>query len=470
MRIIENCKSVVLAFLIILSLFLTGSLWFDNYNDLYFGALTFSGFLDKKLDKEEISQSYEKIISPYKAVVINPDSNKWISYESDKMNSDAWNLVKNKLKTVSENTEIITGKIQEWNDLINRRTIILEFGGPVAYDIFRLAVPSLPQNINVFNNIQKISITKSLEGNTIYIMQVNGEEKNLYKILLKGEDEEIKTFMQSCENIKNDVKYISLEEAGITKFYNNKDVNISNDVLFPVSNKKDKRDLISKLNIKFYFSNKDNYYINKFVAEMFDNTDFAKFTTSDGGSIYINDDKSTIKIEGSSIVEYTNNKKISEDEMNYENDFDVAINFINDLDVFKDIFLYSAIKENESYIFKFSTAFDGVPLSYKGNIEGEDEKVIMNIKVENGVVKYFKGKLFETEVTEENKYISQIAHNILDAVLGDVETKGKVGISEVFITYDASKEGTAYPYWYIKYNAAPDYSKEYTTLVNVCEK
>ena len=127
MRIIENIKSIILTGLIISSLILTGSLWFDNYQGLSFAVSKMPEIFSDKTTQEEYSKIYEEIIMPYKVTVINPDENKWISYCSDKMNLDAWNILKSKLSGITEETEIITGKIKEWDELINRKSIILEF-------------------------------------------------------------------------------------------------------------------------------------------------------------------------------------------------------------------------------------------------------------------------------------------------------------------------------------------------------
>ena len=39
-------------------------------------------------------------------------------------------------------------KIKEWENLMGRKAIILEFGGPIEYDIFRLVIPNLLKETN----------------------------------------------------------------------------------------------------------------------------------------------------------------------------------------------------------------------------------------------------------------------------------------------------------------------------------
>lgn len=452
MRIVENLKSMILTALILSSLILTGSLWFDNYQGLSFAISKIPDLFVSKINQEEYSKVYGEIIMPYKVTVINPDQNKWIAYSSDKMNQDAWNILKNRLSNLSQDTEIITGKIKEWDDLINRKSIIFEFGGPLDEEVLALAIPNLPKDTGAFRNVEMFSITKSLAGNTIYIMQNDNGEKSLYKVLLKGEDDEIKTFMQSCENIKADVKYVALETLGISKFYNDKSVSSSKNVLFPITNQKDKRDIVKKINVKNHFSNDDEYAMGKFVTEIFDNTDFAKFITNDNGKIYINDDKSSIKLESNGIVEYINNSKVSEEETSSSKDFNVALDFINNMKVFEKFFLLSATKSEGIYTFDFYVALDGVVAGFREPTIGDNSNCIMEIKVQNGEIRYFNGKLIDIEETNETSYVFKITHNILDALLKDVGNGNKVNISELKLVYDVTNEGIYYPSWVTVYS------------------
>lgn len=452
MRIVENLKSMILTALILSSLILTGSLWFDNYQGLSFAISKIPDLFVSKINQEEYSKIYGEIIMPYKVTVINPDQNKWIAYSSDKMNQDAWNILRNRLSNLSQDIEIITGKIKEWDDLINRKSIIFEFGGPLDEEVLALAIPNLPKDTGAFRNVEMFSITKSLAGNTIYIMQNDNGEKSLYKVLLKGEDDEIKTFMQSCENIKADVKYVALETLGISKFYNDKSVSSSKNVLFPIANQKDKRDMVKKINVKNHFSNDDEYAMGKFVTEIFDNTDFAKFITNDNGKIYINDDKSSIKLESNGIVEYINNSKVSEEETSSSKNFNVALDFINNMKVFEKFFLLSATKSEGIYTFDFYVALDGVVAGFREPTIGDNSNCIMEIKVQNGEIRYFNGKLIDIEETNETSYVFKITHNILDALLKNVENGNKVNISELKLVYDVTNEGIYYPSWVTVYS------------------
>lgn len=452
-RTLENLKSFILTILILSSLILTGGLWFDNYQGLSLLVSSFHNDMLAKLGSEkEISIVHDKIIMPYKVTIINPEKNKWIFYESDSVHKNAWDIMKNRLNSVTEGTEIITGKVKEWDSLFTRKSMVFEFGGPVEFDILRLVIPQLPKESTAFDNVEKIGITKSLDGNTVYILQNDGIKKSLYKVLLKGEDEEIDTFMENCENIKANVKYVELEKVGTTKFFGNKEVTPQNSVLFPVANAKNHRNIVKQLEVSNHFDVYDEYATNRFVVDIFNNTDFAKFVTNDESNIFINDDKSSIKFEKNGVVEYVNNSKLSGEITSASKNFNAAMNFINNMRVYENIYLLSATEADGIYTFSFSIAENGILAGFKEPVINDDTYSIIEIKVAESQVRYFKGKLIDIEVIGNGNYISVFTHNILDNILSDVEKNTKINISEIEMIYSVDEAGTYYPNWLVKYS------------------
>jgi len=456
--------------LIILSLFLTGSLWFDNYQELSFIVSSIhNNMLDRFDAVDEQSIVYDKIITPYKVTVINPDENKWIFYETDNMSTNAWSIVKARLNSLNAETEIITGKVKEWDGLFSRKSVVLEFGGPLEYDILRLAIPNLPKETEAFNDVEKIAVTKSLEGNTVYILQNENNKKSLYKILLKGEDKEIETFMENCENIKADARYVELAKVGTTNFYNNKEVVSASNVLFPISNVRSHRDVITSLQCSPYFDIEDEYEINRFVIDVFNNTDFAKFVTNDESNIFINDDKSSVKFERNGVVEYINNSKLPGEVASASRNFNTAMEFINDIRVYDNVYLLSAREDEGLYTFKFSVAFNGALIGLERPIVDDDMHALIEIRVEEDSVRYFKGKLLDIKPTNNSTYILNFTHNILDGVLDDVDENTKVNVSLVELMYTADDEGMYYPDWVVKHSDKKS-EEQFVTLINTVKK
>jgi len=450
-RLVENIKSFVLTFLIILSLVLTGSLWFDNYQGLFLLVSTLpNNIVNTFSNNDEYSIIYDEIILPYKLTVINPDENRWIFYQNDIMTQTAWNIVKERLNDADE-SNIITGRIKEWQNLIDRKSIIFEFSGTMDFDVLRLIIPNLNKESNAFNNVEKIAVAKSLDGNTIYILQNDNGKKALYKVLLKGDDIEIDNFMKSCENIKTNAKYLKLFEVGTTKFFGNKEVISDNLVLFPVANTKSRRNKVGQIKVTPHINVDNEYEINRFIIDIFNSTDFTKFVTTDLNNIFVNDDKSTIKFENNGVIEYINNSKLNEEGTSTGKNFNVAMDFINGIKSYDNLFLISAKDEDGTDTFRFSHSINGIILGFETPIIENDHHVVFEIKVKNGSVRYFKGKLLNIEELNGENYISNFTHNILDGMLGGIDTDTKINISLLEHMYLVDNAGNHYPKWITEY-------------------
>jgi len=367
------------------------------------------------------------------------------------------------LDSITDETAIITGKVKEWDGLFTGKSIILEFGGSLEYDVLRLAVPNLPKETSAFNNVEKIGITKSLEGNTIYILQNDNNKKSLYKVLLKGEDKEIETFMENCENVKTEVRYVELAKVGTTNFYDNKEIVSGTGALFPLSNIATHRETVNALQLMPHFNPEDEYNVNRFIISVFNNTDFAKFVTNDESNIFINDDKSSIKFEKNGAVEYINNAKMSGEVTSAASNFNVAMNFINNMQIYDNVYLLGAKEEDGLYTFRFSVAFDGILIGLKNPIAENDMHALMEIRAEEDSIRYFKGKLFDVAATGRTGYISNFTHNILDEMLKGIESETKTNVSTVELMYIVDDAGTYYPNWVVKYSDKKS-GEEFTSL------
>lgn len=455
MRIWENIKSLFLCFLIGLSIYLTGSLWFDNYQGLSLVLANFPKNLRGTFITEEVeySQKYAESIVPYKLTIASPDNGKWVLYCDSPDVTEAWNLVKVKFDHIGEKTEVITGNISEWKDLIHRKSIILEFGNTVDVEILKLVLPNLTRiNQPDFNNINKLAVTKSIDGAVIYVDCKIEDKDLLYKILLKEEMADIENFIDGYIDKVADAKYVTLEETGTTKFYSERIIEPNTDVLFPISNKVNLRDYVKKLSIKEYFKQNDAYSADHLAVQIFQNTDYAKFITGDNGTIYINDDKSYVQIDTDGLVEYINKGKLE----NTENvspaiAYNMALDFIDMFHAYEDIYLLSVKKSEDEYDFRFFLAADGIPLISSKKIIEDDFRAIAQLKVKNGSIRYFKGKLIRYDLENLSSFVTNLTNGILNELIPKIPEKQTMVVNCIQMSYDIDVLGGNYPIWYIEY-------------------
>jgi len=200
-----------------------------------------------------------------------------------------------------------------------------------------------------------------------------------------------------------------------------------------------------------HFNMEDEYTINRFVIDIFNNTDFAKFVTTDESNIFINDDKSSVKFEKNGVVEYINNSKLAGEVVSAGKNFNSAMEFINSMRIYDEVFLLSANEKEGLYTFRFSVAKDGILLGLESPIIGNDIHALIEIQVQENSVRYFKGKLLDIRLNDTGNYISSFTHNILDDVLKGIDGNTKTNISLMEMLYIVDNTGTYYPNWVVKY-------------------
>jgi len=463
MRIWENIKSLILTVLIGLSIYLTGSLWFDNYQGLSLVLANIPTNIRGSFFSEEVedSQKYVESIVPYRVTVASPDNGKWVLYHDSPELLEAWNLLKGKMENIHEKTEVITGNISEWKDLINRKSIIFEFGDTMDIEVLKLVLPNLKWvNAVDFNNINKIALTKSIEGAVVYVDCKIDNKDLLYKVLLKEEMAEIETFIDGYINRVADVKYVTLAETGTTTFYSGRVIEPNTDVLFPISSKVGLRGNVRKLGVEEYFRDRDAYFIDRLAIQIFQNTDYAKFITEDNGSIYINDDKSSVQIDMNGVIEYINKNTVESTEaVSAGAEYNVALDFIDKFKVYEKVYLLSSKKAEGEYDFRFFLTSDGIPLISSKEPITDDFRALLEVKVENGKVRYFKGKLLEYELGKTASLVSNLTNAILDTIIPKLPAKQTMIVNNVQIGYDVEKLGENYPIWYIEYKVKDEFGK-----------
>ena len=79
----ERVKTYFLIFLIITSVFLTGSLWFDNYEGAFAVVEKVASKFQEKFNDVKYTEVYDQLIQPYKVIVNTGDQNHYIYYAND---------------------------------------------------------------------------------------------------------------------------------------------------------------------------------------------------------------------------------------------------------------------------------------------------------------------------------------------------------------------------------------------------
>lgn len=449
---IEKIKSYILSILILTSIILTGSLWFDNYHGLsliinnipLWVSSTFS------FDENLYDKQYEQIIIPYKVMITNGEAGKWSYYSFSSGNNEGWDIVKNILNTLNTNMKIESASATEWQELTNRKSVICEFGGAIDTSVIKLIFPANNAiKSESIPNIEAFAFTKTLSGGLIYIKENEGK---IYRIVFNGSINAMEQYIEKYSKYNTYVKLIALEEMGTNVFYGDKKIQPSYNTLFPISNKQEYRLKVPKLQIDNNFNESNISNIDKMVTKIFNNTDYSKFITNDKGYIFINEDSSSIKIEENALFEYTGKKGLNQEEDNsFINSFNAALNFVKNIAQNEEFYLVSTEKNNDKYIFNLGITLKGIPIIDMKGIINKSNKVLMSISVENGIVTSCKANINKFSTKETSSYITYFGHNILDAILSKVDEKNTVEIKNIDLVYDIATDNNYLPMWFADY-------------------
>jgi len=444
MRIYENLKSITLTLLIGISLILTGSLWFDNYYGLSLAMSDMISFFYSKIDLEDTKYIKEYVV-PYKTTIANGDNGKWVYYVSSEPNIKSFEFIKNLLINLTD-FSVDSAYKSEWEELINRKSIICEFADEIDAKVLNLVLNNkleYPNTTPIY--ISGLAITKTTTGGRIYLKS----EDIIYRITINSDINDLDQIIAKYSDFSTYAKYVMLDELGVENF-NERKIETEFNTMLPISAKSNNRHLVSKL-VKNSLLDNDSEKIEERVTKIFDSSEYIKFITNENGYIYINDDESVIKVLEDDIIEYTSEStEETFEEITWVSSFNTALRFIDTASELNNLYLVSAIASVDTYEFVFGTYVEEIPIVDSNKVIFDNDKAKIYIKVHNNSVINYKERLQVYYGDSKSIYLSKFVHNILDTILENVPKKSTLKISNVELVYDISTENLL-PVWKVEY-------------------
>lgn len=438
-------SNIILVILIMSSIFLTGSLWFDNYHGLSLVIADLPFWITETFDFNKIE--YTQYIRPFKITVTNGENGNYAYYTFNEGNEVGFEVIKNIIMQIPSETLVENAFMSEWNELKNRKSIICEFGDGIDIDIVNSIISSKAIYNAAITNISAIGITKSVNGVIIYIKQ---EDDNIYRISIPKEIAEFENYIKEYSNKMTYTKLVKLQELGTTVFYGNKKISQDSKVLFPISAKQNNRRRVSEIEKNSFYTTHDIDDIEKIVKDFFETSEFTKFTTTDNNYIFIKDDGSTIKVSTDGVFEYTSKAANEYIESTIISSFNIALQTISNINSTENIYLLSANANTDYYEFEFGINLEDLPVINTEHKVNEDNRVHIYVKVQNDKVIYYKELADRYETRATTSYVSNFGHNILDDVLANIEKDTTVSIEKLELVYDTAYDNNL-PVWFTTY-------------------
>lgn len=467
-------KTYTLIILIISSLILWGSLWFEDYHGLsaFFvkiGDTVFSSLIN--IGREDIQSKYEKIFIPDKIIVNNGEEGHWLLYPSGGSFEELWKLAKPAAKNIiTGNKTYRLESIQksEWDSLLGKRSIIYSFNYPLNDELIPLMFKADKNKINEEAvNIGEMAITKFGQDITFYIKRNYGSQFSYQKFSISDPKFISDTNFEAVFSDANLVKYASMKEA-----FNNTTINLTYEdrvfaPIFSFSDAEKKAVMLKEVEFKPAAAVNDEEKVNEIAGKVFDGRDYTYFIKSDGAHIFIDERNNTLKISPDGLVEFetTDSELINPEEFNLSGVLKMALSMtekimadkFNGMDT---LYISEMSKEKGQYIIKMNYTIDGIPIecSRQGRLPEVNSPI--EILASKDQIK-FRLMALDYRVLEGGVKLSSDHDSIVNAIFAEENSTKSIHIDNIKLVYEYDGENMAakLPVWMVSYQSG-DKSKK----------
>ncbi len=395
-------RNFIIAFLMVLTIYQTGELWFGNFSDHNFFSL---------FNNSETTYS-KNVAYTLNRLIVNLGDNKVICRGSDIYGSEYKTLfdksVSNALLkgVVTENTGDI-----DWSNILDNRAIIYEysctFEGSDLSGIFNVK----SDNCSKVKTYNTIIISPRADNSFMRVVFYDSEKNTSTTIDLKSDSIIGQCYETSSEFVNNDdgIYYISSVENGFNIFNGNK--------FLPQS----KSEIYSYSAIEPHLTLTDMSMIEKNANIFFDNAAAKNYTKNDGTYAF-SDESSVVKFYNNNVLEYFNYSTKSKNDSSFTANYVAAINIIKrDSFITNEFYLDRYILNDGQYVFYFNYKINDLTL-----VPGE------NIKELTGMNSMIEVTVSEGSVDKYKKYACR--YTISDKTVFNTKVDFVSAVDEIYAT------------------------------------
>lgn len=451
-------KTYILVLLIITSLFLCGSLWFENYHGFStflakFRTLDFSKIF--VIGKEDIQTRYEKIIVPSLVIVNNGEEGHWILYPSGSEHHRIWEKGKLLLKNVINDAQTKAALVDsaEWDSLITKSSIIMNFNYPLRKEIismlYRIDEKKIKDELDNVNALAAIRLGQ----NIIFYTRVFENGNYIFRKYYSSSDDILtdKDFQEIFDNTEL-IKYISFKEA-----FSNLNINFSfeDNVFIPIFSFSDSRRKSVKLGkVEFIpeLSTLSSKKTEELVEKFFEGKDYSKFIKKDGTYIFIDENNNTLRICADGAFEFEQSQEDKTD-FGFKKAINSAFSTIEKYGGVKNLFISGIEVSGKQIIFRFDYAVNGIPINCSRGKNSLQKESAVEITITPEQLKY-KRFCHEYKSLEGENDFSSDHDSIINAVFENAgEVKGNIEIKNIRLEYipDQQEKHNNLPVWVVNF-------------------
>ncbi|MGE5474009.1 MAG: two-component system activity regulator YycH [Ignavibacteriales bacterium] len=438
-------KTYILVFLIITSLVLCGSLWFEDYHGFSnflakFSYIDFSKLIG--IGKEDIQTRYERIILPSKVIVNNGEEGHWILYPSNNEHEKFWKIAKTLLKSTVTDTQTKANLVDstEWNGLTTKSSIIMYFDYPLGKEILSMLFKIDEKKIKEdTNNLDSITITRFGQNIIMYTKVLENGREVFRKYYFPDSNQITDKDFEQIFNNSSLIKYASLKEALPNVKLNLK---FQDNVFIPIFSFSDARRKSLKLGkVEFLpeLSIANDKKAEEMVNKFFSGRDYSKFVKKDGANIFIDENNDTLRIFSDGSFEFELSQE-NNDSFDFKQAMNLALSYVEKYGGLENLFVSDIERSEKQAAFRFDYAVNGIPVDCSRGKNSLKEESAVEVAVSPELVKYKrcskKFKLLEGEYAFSSDHDS-----IINAIFENAGVvKGNIEIREIKLEYKSADQ------------------------------
>lgn len=402
-------KNFIIAFLMILAIYQTAELWFEDFSSHNFFSFVFDS--KSNIVQEDIGYTLDRLI-------INIGNNKMVcklnginNSENKKILDDAIALAINKGNYMGENQV-------DWKSVLSNRCVIYKYNYSIQGDeIERLfGVKNKSARIDRFDTI---IISPNVNGDVMIVNVLNSKDGNMHTYELKRND----TISQSYNVIgkysadDDSIYYISSVQNGFEIFKGNAFIprwqgqtvkynGIS--ILNPIMSDGEIVPAEAEKCANIFFDNPAN-----------------KWESVMGDSYVYSDENTVVKYNKNGVMEYSGYRAVNDSGRDYGfyDNYAAATSFLqNDSNIKNEFYLTGYSDEENKLTFRFDYRINDFDIILSDDIKSKiGMKSSIEITVDNGKVTKYKRYIYDYYSEEGDREISVDFLDAVNSIYGDIE-------------------------------------------------
>jgi len=425
---LNKITNFVIAALVVLSIFLTGRLWFDDFSNhnLFYSALgnIFKTNIASNVDLEKIEP---------KRVIVDYGNKKFSVVYYGSSSEGITDAFSSSLNEIFESGKFDLTETLDFTNLLTPKSVILEYSFKVSASEYLSAFKDVSSvfsdKLQTFDYIAIIpSSSKNGRLDAVFVNTSSNEAQRFY-VEKSNTTQELYSAIEEEQSVSSGMlSYISTAQNSFNMF--------ASDVFVPQWKSGEyKEKTLSKINPYTKGGKIDEEAVYEATYGFFGGGSTVYSDNSKDGIFILNDDTKVIKYYSTGILEYYNYESMSgTSSQNLSEAYTVCREFISkDKTLSSDIYLSSAEFSSDGLIFYFDYAIDNIPITFSKELMEETgishavEVVVKNNLVKNyrRYVPYYSDSVEEIEVSVDfigviDKVMSQLNDVSQESFINDI--------------------------------------------------